>query len=103
MNRDKVYEGIEHDPSGAMNQTGNIIRDAWVFGILPEEETCSGWSYGRIEQLYDLVYEAWAPYSHLPSRLPPELLERHKKIYSSAIERAKKLGWNPDQYIQGEI
>tara|TARA_B100000676_G_C17341067_1_gene466169 strand:+ start:119 stop:430 length:312 start_codon:yes stop_codon:yes gene_type:complete len=103
VNRDRLYGGIDHDPSGAMNQTGNIIRDAWVFDILPENETCSGWTYGRIEQLYDLVYKAWIPYSHLPSNLPPDLLERHKRIYSIAIEKAKNLGWNPDRDIQGEL
>ena len=31
----KIYPGIHNDPGGGMNPTGNIIRDAWVFGIHP--------------------------------------------------------------------
>jgi hypothetical protein len=27
-----------------MTPTGNIIRDAWVFGIIPEEDACAGWT-----------------------------------------------------------
>ncbi len=38
MSRQKIYDGIDKDPTGAMNPTGNIIRDAWVFGLLPETE-----------------------------------------------------------------
>ena len=44
MDKTKKYDGIDKDPHGAMNPTGNIIRDAWVFGIIPETETCSGWT-----------------------------------------------------------
>ena len=53
--RDKTYMGIDKDPKGAMNPTGNIIRDAWVFGLIPDTETCAGWTTGRIEALYDRV------------------------------------------------
>lgn len=38
----KKYMGIDKDPHGAMNPTGNIIRDAWVFGLIPQTETCEG-------------------------------------------------------------
>ena len=37
-NREKTYIGIDKDEYGGMSPTGNIIRDAWVFGILSEEE-----------------------------------------------------------------
>jgi hypothetical protein len=40
---ERKYVGIDKDPKGAMNPTGNIIRDAWVFGLIPETETCEGW------------------------------------------------------------
>ena len=40
--RRKTYSGIDKDPKGAMNPTGNIIRDAWVFGLIPETQTCEG-------------------------------------------------------------
>ena len=62
----KIYPGIHNDPNGAMNPTGNIIRDAWVFGILPETETCEGWMRSRVEMLYDKVSAEWARYGHLP-------------------------------------
>lgn len=39
--RQQTYMGIDKDTAG-LSPTGNIIRDAWVFGILPETETCEG-------------------------------------------------------------
>lgn len=98
----KKYEGIHKDPKGAMNPTGNIIRDAWVFGIIPETETCEGWTVQGIDALYDKVTKAWEPYAHIPSRLPPELLERHQRIYAEAVDNAKRVGWDPDQEIADE-
>ncbi|MEN8175431.1 MAG: hypothetical protein ABFS23_06690 [Pseudomonadota bacterium] len=98
----KHYPGIDKDPKGAMNPTGNIIRDAWVFGIIPESETCEGWTIQGIEALYDKVTAAWEPYGHVPSRLPPELLERHRRIYDQAVANARKLGWDPHQALQGD-
>ena len=95
MDRSKRYAGIDQDPHGAINPTGNIIRDAWVFGIIPESETCAGWNLQAIQGLYDKVSEAWAPYGHLASRLPEELRERHTRIYAEAGARARSLGWDP--------
>lgn len=99
---ERRYEGIDKDPNGAMNPTGNIIRDAWVFGLIPETETGEGWGMGAIQALYEKVTQAWEPYAHLPSRLPPELGERHRRIYSAAIEHAKSLGWDPDEALSDE-
>jgi hypothetical protein len=96
MDRTKTYPGIDKDPGGAMNPTGNIIRDAWVFGLIPETETCAGWSVRGIEDLYDKVSRAWEPYGHLVSNLTPELRERHRRIYDSAIAQARAHGWNPE-------
>lgn len=100
--RDKKYIGIHNDPHGAMNATGNIIRDAWVFGIIPETETCEGWNEQGIEALYDKVTAAWEPYGHLVSRLPDDLRERHERIYSEAIRNAREKGWDPDAAINSE-
>lgn len=97
MNRKRIYDGIDKDPVEAMNPTGNIVRDAWVFGIIPESETCAGWSIQRIEALYDQTSKAWEPYGHMPSRLPPELRERHARIYGEAIARARAAGWDPER------
>lgn len=95
MRNIKRYEGIDKDPTGAMNPTGNIIRDAWVFGIIPETETCEGWAVQGIESLYDKVSLEWEKYGHLVSRLPEELRTKHARIYDAAIARAKSLGWDP--------
>jgi hypothetical protein len=96
MRERKTYAGIHKEPSGGMTPTANIIRDAWVFGLIPETETCEGWSAQRMEELYGKVFEAWQPYGHLASRLPPELRERHARIYGEAVERARAAGWNPE-------
>ena len=92
----KIYEGIDKDPQGAMKPTGNIIRDAWVFGIIPESETCAGWTVQGIEALYDKVTAAWAPYGHLVSNLPEELRGRHRRIYEAAVAKAREAGWDPE-------
>lgn len=94
--KSKIYEGIDKQEGGAMTPTANIIRDAWVFGIIPEDQTCAGWTVQRIEDLYDKVTEAWHPYGHMVSRLPPDLQERHSRIYSEAIEKARAAGWDPE-------
>lgn len=93
---DKIYAGIDKDPLGAMNPTGNIIRDAWVFELIPETETCAGWSVQNLDNLYARVSAAWEPYGHLASNLPPALRERHARIYAAAVERARTLGWDPE-------
>jgi len=94
--KNKIYEGIDKDPKGAMTPTGNIIRDAWVFGLIPESETCAGWTVQGIDSLYDKVTAEWEKYGHMVSRLPPELRERHQRIYDAAIARARDLGWDPE-------
>lgn len=96
MTDTKTYQGIDKDPQGGMTPTGNIIRDAWVFRIIPETETCEGWNLQGIEALYDKVTEAWEPYGHLASRLPPPLRERHQRIYAAAVQRARAEGWTPE-------
>ena len=93
---DLKYVGIEQDENNGLTHLGRIVRDAWVFGILPDTETCAGWNYSQMQNLYEKVYAAWEPYAHLPSRLPAELQTRHKQIYGRAISVAKTKGWNPE-------
>ncbi len=102
MFKNKLYVGIDKHPEGAMNPTGNVIRDAWVFELIPESQTCEGWTQGQIDGLYEQVSEAWMPYGHLVSNLPPELRERHSRIYSKAISDARQRGWDPDSELEGE-
>lgn len=92
--KDKLYPGVHADVYGGMTDIGKLIRDAWVFGLLPEEETCAGWDRGRLEQLYDRVHLAWEPHGHLVSRLPPELRSRHERIHGAAVQQARELGWS---------
>ena len=92
----KKYMGIDKDPHGAMNPTGNIIRDAWLFGLIPGTETCGGWTGQRMDALYDKVTREWDKYGHLASNLPPDLARRHREIYDAAVARARGLGWDPE-------
>lgn len=96
MLRTTIYPGIDKDAYGGMTPIGHVIRDAWVFGLIPETETCVNWSHDRLEKLYDKVTESWRPYGHLASRLPDDLRERHERIYAEAIRRARELGWSPE-------
>jgi len=96
MSTDRRYGGIDKDPKGAMNPTGNVIRDAWVFGLIPETETCAGWTVQGIDALYDKVTAEWDKYGHLASGLPEALRERHQRIYADAVNRARELGWDPE-------
>ena len=91
-----TYPGIDNDLYGGMTDLGRMIRDAWVFGLLPESETCAGWDRARFDALYAQVHAAWDPYGHMVSRLPDDLRARHERIYRAAIERARALGWSAE-------
>jgi hypothetical protein len=90
------YVGIENDLFGGMTDQGRIIRDAWVFGILPESQGCAGWTLGQIQDLYEKVYAEWGKYGHIPSQLPEELRARYVHIYEQAVKRARLHGWDPE-------
>lgn len=96
MRRAKIYVGIDDDDFGGMTPNGNIIRDAWVFDLIPETEKCKGWSADRFQVLYDEVYAAWEPFGHMVGNLPKELRERHQRIHGAAFAKAKSLGWNAE-------
>jgi hypothetical protein len=93
---EQFYVGINEDTHGGLTHLGRIVIDAWIFGILPESETCAGWSQSQMQNLYEKVYAAWEPYAHLPSRLPADLKQRHIKLYSEIIDIAKSKGWNAE-------
>ncbi|MDO8891242.1 MAG: hypothetical protein Q8K43_00960 [Sulfurimicrobium sp.] len=92
----QLYVGIDKDEKGGLTHLGRMVRDAWVFGILPETETCTGWDFARMQNLYDKVYAAWEPYAHIPSRLPDDLRERHTRMYAQAIKKAHDTGWDAE-------
>ena len=88
------YVGIHNDLFGGMTTIGKVIRDAWVFGVIPETETCEGWNMQGIDALYQKVNAEWDKYGCLVSNLPQELFERHQKIHGEAVEKAKAAGWS---------
>jgi len=95
-NTPKIYPGLEHDMNGGMTTVGKIIRDAWLFDILPESETCKGWTITRIDAIYQQVNNEWDKYGSMVSSLPDELQSRHKRISDDAIAEAKSRGWDPE-------
>ena len=89
----QFYVGINNDINGGMTPIGRVVRDAWVFQLLPETETCENWDLRKIEALQDKVHAEWDKYGCLVSRLPDELRQRHERIYNEAINKAKTAGW----------
>ena len=92
----RTYVGILEDEYGGMTPIGRIVRDAWVFGLIPESETCAGWTTDQIQVLYDRVTAAWEQFGHLVSRMPPDLRERHARVYDEAVRVARDHGWDPE-------
>lgn len=90
------YAGIYNDEAGGMTHLGRIVMDAWLFGLIAEDETCKGWDAAQLQNLYEKVYAAWTPYANLPSRLPEELRARHARIYEEAMSRGRASGWDPE-------
>jgi hypothetical protein len=102
MSRPDRYVGINNDINGGMTTIGKIIRDAWVFGLLDESETCEGWNLAGIDALLDKVNAEWDKYGCLVSQLPPKLFERHQKIHAEAVVRARAAGWSGDDELINE-
>jgi hypothetical protein len=99
MNRPNKYVGIDNDVNGGMTTIGKIIRDAWVFELLPETETCEGWNHGQVDVLLDKVNAEWDKYGCMVSLLPEDLRERHRRIYDVAVANAKAAGWSGEDEI----
>lgn len=91
-----LYAGLFDDKYGGMTHLGQIVKDAWVFGVIPETEACKGWTTAQMQLLYDKVSAEWEKYAYLPSRLPADLAERHTRIHNEAIARARSLGWDAE-------
>jgi len=102
MNKPKVYVGLENEMNGGMTNIGKIIRDAWVFGILAETETCKGWNLAGIDALLQKVNAEWDKYGCLVSHLPEDLAARHRKIHGEAMEKAKAAGWSGEHETDDE-
>ena len=96
----KKYMGIHNDDFGGMTDEGKVIRDAWVFGFIPETETCEGWLLQGIQSLWEKTHVEWEKHGFLVSNLPPETREKFDRIQSEALARAKEKGWNPSEEVE---
>jgi len=96
------YVGIDNEPQGAMTSVGKVIRDAWVFGLLDESETCEGWNLSGIEALQHKVNDEWDKYGCMVSGLPEDLFERHQRIHGEAIKNAREAGWSGEAEIEDD-
>jgi hypothetical protein len=90
-----IYCGYHQDKHG-ITQLGRIVLDGWLFGLIPETEDCAGWELARMQMLMDKVQGEWDKYGNLPSRLPPELRQRHTDLYTRAMTTAREKGWDPE-------
>lgn len=102
MARPDKYVGINNEVNGGMTTIGKIIRDAWVFDLIEESETCEGWNFAGIDALLDKVNKEWDKYGCLVSHLPPELFEKHQRIHGEAIIEANKAGWSGESETDDE-
>ena len=102
MAKPQTYIGIDKEIDGGMTAIGKLIRDAWVFGVIPETETCEGWNFAGIDALLDKVNHEWDKYGCLVSHLPPDLRERHERIHGEAMERARAAGWSGEMETDDE-
>ena len=94
MARPDKYVGVQNEVNGGMTTIGKIIRDAWVFGLIEETETCENWNFAGIDALLDKVNTEWDKYGCLASNLPQELFEKHQRIHGKAIQDARAEGWS---------
>lgn len=96
MTSTPTYAGLDQEENFGITLIGRLIRDAWVFGLAPEGEGFAGRSAGELQNLFEQVHLAWEPYGQLPSRLPPELAQRHARIHGEAIAKARAAGWSAE-------
>lgn len=102
MDKAKQYVGLENEINGGMTTIGKIIRDAWVFGLIDETETCKDWNLAGIDALLQKVNVEWDKYGCMVSNLPQELAKRHQSIHDVAIQKAKAAGWNGEKETHDE-
>ncbi|MEE9493862.1 MAG: hypothetical protein V3W04_10845 [Gammaproteobacteria bacterium] len=102
MKRPDKYIGVHNEVNGGMTTIGKIIRDAWVFDLIEETETCEGWNFAGIDALLDKVNHEWDKYGCLASNLPSELFEKHQRIHGQAIKNAHAAGWSGEVETEDE-
>ena len=103
MKQPQKYAGLNNEINGGMTNIGRIIRDAWVFELIPETETCEGWLLQGIDALMDKVHKEWDKYGCLVSNLPEDLRARHQRIHGEWLQRAKAAGWSGETETNNEV
>lgn len=98
--KDTPYPGIHNDVDGGMTVSGRIIRDAWAFGLIPEDETCEGWLTQGLDDLWQRVNVEWEKYGFSVSQLPDDIKEKYLRIQKEALQRARDAGWDPDADLE---
>jgi hypothetical protein len=89
------YAGIDNDHYGGMTPIGKIVKDAWLFGVIPATETCENWTHSQLQAINEQVQLEWDKYGCMVSSLPDDLKKRHAEINDKAIKKARELGWDP--------
>lgn len=102
MTDPRTYVGIDDDRNGGMTDTAKIIRDARVFGLIPETETGKGWRIEAMEALWEQVDAEWGKYGFLVNRLPDDLRDKFMAAQAGAIARARAAGWSGEQELADE-
>jgi len=102
MSKPDRYIGTNNEINGGMTTIGKIIRDAQVFGLIPETETCEGWNLAGIDALLQKVNSEWDKYGCLVSHLPDDLRERHQRIHGEAFKKATQSGWSGEDETRDE-
>jgi hypothetical protein len=102
MNKPDTYVGIDKEVNGGMTTIGKIIRDAWVFGLIDETETCENWNFAGIDGLLQKVNAEWDKYGCLVSHLPEDLFQRHQRIHGEALKKAREAGWTGEHETDDE-
>jgi len=102
MTRPEGYVGVHKDMNGGMTEMGKIVRDAWVFGFIPETETCEGWSADQIQSLWSKNSEEWNKYNFQVGSLPPDMLKTFMRIHDASMARARGAGWDPEKDLTDE-
>ena len=98
----KIYPGYDDDPQFGMSQEAKLIRDAWAFGLLPEDEKCVGWQAHQFEKLWDQVDAIWEKVNFRVANLPPEVQERYMRLQMEALEKARAAGWDPNGILEDD-
>ena len=102
MAKPDTYIGVDNDVNGGMTTIGKLVRDAKVFGLIDDSETCQGWNFAGVDALLDKVNKEWDKYGCLASQLPEELYKRHHEIHNKAIKAARAAGWCGEHETEDE-